>query len=209
MGLPNIHIIGIQGSGKGTQASLLVEQYNLLYLGSGNMFRERAAKGDRLGTMIGAEMHAGHLLPDAYLYHTVIDALAEHPYPNGVIGDGIIRTIEQHEHLAPVWKLAGLDTPLLINLVLDEKTALKRIEHRAEQGVKTPYSGKVGYRTDDNPRAIEERFAIFKEMTQPVIKRFDSHDRCIHVDAMASPEVVFAEIRQKLEMVYPNLYVTH
>ncbi len=216
MSLPaNIHILGIQGSGKGTQSALLVERYKFLYLASGNLFRARAEKGDELARKIGAEMKAGRLLPDAYLYHTVIDTLHEQPYPSGILGDGVIRTIGQFNHLNPVWEMNGLDKPLLINLVLDEAHALERIKHREEviasgnAELHKSFTGKLAHRADDNPQAIEERFQLFHTMTEPVIALFKDQGRCIEVDARVSIENIFSTICSGIEQYYPNTHVTH
>ena len=210
---PNIHILGIQGSGKGTQSALLVEKYHFLYLASGNLFRARAAKGDDLGLKIGSEMQAGRLLPDAYLYHTIIDVLDEKPHQQGILGDGVIRTITQYAGLEPVWGLAGLDAPILVHLVLDEQAALDRIKNRQrELEAATPnpiYAGKLAHRTDDNPRAIEERFALYHEMTVPVISLFKEKNRCIEVDAADSVESIQSNIQEALEKECPILHVTH
>jgi adenylate kinase len=214
--LPNIHILGIQGSGKGTQSALLVKKYSLSYVSSGNLFRARAAEGDAFGTELGKELHAGRLIPNAYLVHTIEDYLTRHTVSKGFLGDGVIRTLEQYDDLCPVWDHHSLADPLLIHLQLSEEEALARIAHRREE-LNDPakhdyhmvYSGKLLHRTDDNPLAIKERFALFHKMTLPVITLFEKKQRCIHISADQTIDEIHEVICDVLAQYYPHLYATH
>ena len=216
--LPNIHILGIQGSGKGYQSALLVERYAFNYLASGNLFRERSAVGDAFSQEITTLLKSGHLLPDSYLFRTVREYLAEHRRVKyGLLCDGVIRTLKQYHGLEPLWKRYKLDDPLLIHLRLSEAEAVKRTEQRRReqddpslQQHHLKYSGKLLQRTDDNPAAIKERFALYHTMTEPVIRRLEAEGRCIHINADANVEEIQAEICQNLEKLYPELHnVTH
>jgi adenylate kinase len=209
--LPNIHILGIQGSGKGTQSALLVEKYGLTYLASGNVFRERSRVDDALGRSIAAQMQAGRLLPLEILLRTVQDFLATKPVPVGLLGDGVIRTMAQYTALRPVWEDHGLEDPLLVFLRLPEELALERIAHRqATQiaGSHRPeflqvYGGKIAHRKDDNPLAIRERFRLFHEMTEPVVREFEQANRCIAINADQAVDDIHLQITRELEARYP------
>lgn len=210
--LPNIHIIGIQGSGKGTQSSLLVERYHLNYLAAGNLFRTRAAVGDDYGKEIALQMQGGHLLPDSYLYRTVKEYFSEHKIEHGLLGDGVIRTLEQYHHLDDLWETNNLEKPFFIHLILDESTALERIEKRKSEAQNQDkleyhktYSGKFVQRSDDNPLAIHERFRLFHNLTEALIQELDLTGRCKHVEAAQSVEAIHAEICTILEETYPLL----
>ncbi|MEI6477883.1 MAG: nucleoside monophosphate kinase [bacterium] len=210
--LPNLHILGIQGSGKGTQSSLLVEKYGLSYISSGNLFRERSQQNDELGQIIAQELKAGRLLPDLLLFRVLEQYLDKGAVHKGLLADGVIRTLAQYEGLEATWKGHSLEEPFLIHLVLSEKVAVERI-HQREKDVKDlskaeyhkTYSGKLAHRTDDNPKAIQERFALFHEMTTPVIKRFEASDRCVHISADRSVEEIHADICHEVEKAYPSL----
>jgi adenylate kinase len=215
----NIHILGIQGSGKGTQSSLLVERFNLAYISSGNLFRERAAIADPLGEEIARELKRGVLLSNTYLCQTVEDFLAnkiiQHPYlpETSILGDGVIRTKEQYGLLLPIWEKYLLEKPLLIHLNLSEEIAYQRIQNRRleqndpnKRDFHLVYSGKLLQRDDDNPKAIEERFRLFHELTLPVLSIFREQDRCIEIDANQSVETIQQEIREKLNEYYPQFF---
>ena len=215
--LPNIHILGIQGSGKGTQSALLVEKYNLDYISSGNLFRERASQNDALGHQIANNLKAGQLLSTEVLLNTVDNHLKNNKIQHGLLCDGVIRTLDQYNKLTPVWTAYNLENPFLIDLVLDEEEAVKRIEHR-QQELSNPekqeyhlrYSGKLLQRTDDNPLAIKERFALFHRLTQPVVNVFQQENQCINSSANQEIEAIHAQICIALSNRYPLLsYVTH
>lgn len=214
--LPNIHILGIQGSGKGTQSALLVSKYSLNYASSGNLFRERAATGDQFGVNLGKILQEGHLIPNEFLVQTVEDYLVNHTIHQGFLGDGVIRTLTQYSELTPIWSNHNLEAPLLIHLQLREDVALDRIKQRQEE-LKDPtkhdyhlvYSGKLLRRTDDNPLAIRERFALFHTMTQPVIDLFERQERCVHISADLDIETIHLAICATLESHYPTLHGTH
>jgi adenylate kinase len=205
---PNVHIIGIQGSGKGTQSAGLVKRYGFLYLASGNLFRERTKQDDFLGRQIAGEINKGRLLPDPFLYHTVIDYLGSHPFPNGILGDGVIRTQEQYRQLEPIWEMMGLGEPTMLDLLLDEKVAYERVIHRvvaAEDPGAKIYAGKLAHRADDNPAAIEERFALFHRMTEPLVQTFAKGNRYVAVDANRPVEAIHTDLCEALERLYPGL----
>lgn len=210
--LPNIHLLGIQGSGKGTQCAFLEKRLGLTYVASGDLFRARTAFDDDFAAQLKKELKKGHLLPTSYLLRTVRDFLENNPIENGLLGDGVIRTEEENEELMAVWSTYNLDPPFLIHLDLDEETAVQRIKHRKEEQ-KDPakrvhllkYGGKLLKRTDDNPQAISQRFILFHRMTKPVIQYFEQKNRCLHIDARKRVEEIHADMVREILLIYPNL----
>ena len=215
--LPNIHILGIQGSGKGTQSALLVERYGLNYISSGDLFRARAQVEDSFGKELRQEMAAGRLLHNETLFQTVEDYLVSEQPQNGLLADGVIRTVEQYEGLEPTWPKHELDEPLLIHFILSEDTAMERIAQRQKEQNDPnrhehylKYGGKLLKRNDDNPAAILERFRLFHAMTEPVIWVFDHENRCVHIEANRPVEAIQADIHLAIEQYYPTLsHVSH
>ena len=122
----NIHILGIQGSGKGTQSSLLIEKYNLTYISSGQAFRERATQADTFGENLAKEMAAGHLIADPILFQVVKDFLSSHSISTGLLGDGLIRNNVQKDLFSSIWQEYNLAEPFLIYLDLSEELAFER-----------------------------------------------------------------------------------
>lgn len=214
--LPNIHILGIQGSGKGTQSALLVEKYGFSYISSGNLFRLRANQEDKFGRDLKKQLSLGKLLPDSFLLRTVQESLQYFKITAGILGDGVIRTHNQNLLLNKVWPKYNLDEPYLIHLILSEEIALERINQRKleqhqqeKRRYHLTYSGKLLHRNDDNPIAINERFKLYHQMTEPVIKDFSQKDRLIHIEANRSIESINKDICQHLESIFPNLKDIH
>jgi adenylate kinase len=213
--LPNIHILGIQGSGKGTQSALLVEKFKVSYISSGDLFRKRAEKEDDFGKTLKEELKTGHLLSNQFLFQTVEEYLDSTTITTALLGDGVIRTIDQYRGLNSAWYQHNLDDPLLIHLILSEEEAMQRIEQRkleqndpSRQEHHLKYSGKLLKRNDDNPTAIRERFAMFHKMTEPVIQMFEQQHRCIHIRANQPVEKVSHQISTALLRTYPS-FGTH
>lgn len=209
---PNVHLLGIQGSGKGTQSALLLERFTATYLASGNLFRERAAIDDAFGRHLNTLMSDGHLLPDSLLIATVDHFLRSLPSHDLLIGDGIIRTLSQEQHLEPIWTCYGIEQPYLIYLELDEETALQRIKQRVEEATDPSkrsyherFSGKLVKRADDNAQALEERFRLFYKNTEPIVEYFTHSKRCFKVDAHLSAADVSTKIIDHLTSLYPDL----
>ena len=210
--LPNIHLLGIQGSGKGTQAARLVEAFGLTYVGSGNLLRERASRSDDFAKELARLLKAGTLVPDEYLAKTVRTVLSEPEGLVGIVADGVIRTVEQYRLLKPVWEEFGLDAPHVVYLQLSEKVAIERIKTRrqeAERGERLEhhqkYSGKLLQRTDDNPASLEHRFELFHALTKPLVAVFDQAGNCAHVDASLSVDEVFDGVQAAVTTWYPRL----
>jgi adenylate kinase len=210
--LPNFHILGIQGSGKGTQSALLERRFGLTYVSSGNLFRKRAALGGPLGQRISEQLAKGSLLPDQLLAETIEDFLKDNPVSTGFLGDGVMRTIHQRSLLDPLWQPAGLQQPYLIHLQLSEAVALERIEHRRQEALAEEradhyrkYGGKILQRTDDNPRAIQERLALFHAMTEPLIADYKDKGAYFGVDAHQSIEDISEQIVSHIHQHFPTL----
>jgi len=210
--LPNLHILGIQGSGKGTQSAILEERFGLTYVSSGNLFRARAAQGGALGERIAGQLAKGTLLPDQLLAETIEDYLQNTQVERGFLGDGVMRTLQQKELLDPIWPAAGLQAPYLIHLQLSEAEALKRIEHRKQEAQAAEraahyqrYGGKLLQRTDDNPTAIHERLALFHRMTEPLIAGFRESGSYFGVDAHQSIEAIAEQISTHISATFPEL----
>ena len=206
---PNVHLLGIQGSGKGTQSALLLKHFDATYLASGNLFRERAAIQDPFGKHLYALMGAGQLLPDSLLIATVDHFLRSLPLHGMLIGDGIIRTLSQERHLEPIWTCYDIEQPYLVYLELDEQTAVERIAERVQKATDPnlheyhqQFSGKLVKRADDNVQALEERFRLFYKNTQPIVQYFEEQGRCSKVDAHLPIDTVQSLIVEKLTERY-------
>ncbi len=125
----NILIFGPNGSGKGTQGSLLKKRYNLAHIESGGIFREHLGKGTELGKKAKEYMDRGDLVPDDLTIPMVLEVLKQ-AGPNGWLLDGFPRNMAQAEKLWEALTKAGLPLDFVVELQLPRVDAKKRITGR-------------------------------------------------------------------------------
>ncbi len=212
----NLIIFGPQGSGKGTQANLLAEKYNLSHIETGQIFREIGRGGSELGKkVLDIISIKKELIPDNLTADIIKHYLEKIPADKGVILDSAPRTIGQIE---PVEKMLGvlgrtIDKAIYITLPYDESVARitkryactvchrhfvlgKHIEDN-EQPCPT-CGGPIMQRSDDTPDGVAKRLKTFYEVTVPVIDQYRERGLLIEVDGNQSVEKVFEDIVEKL-----------
>ena len=173
--------MGIQGSGKSTQGSLLSEKLGIPYLSSGHIFRDIAKEVTPWGRYVKETLNAGYLIPDEKTVPIIEEYLSKPEYTKGYILDGFPRTVPQADAFT-----SGVDK--VIHLKVSDKEALWRLSERLEEGV----------REDNTLKAIRKRIQQFHDLTEPVLDYYRKKDRLIEVDGEKSIEDVFAEIASHL-----------
>ncbi|MCF7793144.1 MAG: nucleoside monophosphate kinase [Candidatus Cloacimonetes bacterium] len=205
----NIVLIGVQGSGKGTQAKLLVEKTGWKHVTTGDLLRDNIANGTELGMKAKSFMDKGELVPDSYVFEIVRVALKS--LKDGFILDGFPRNKKQLDFLRENFKI---DYAVLLDLA-DEK-AIERLTARRHcedckkdynllyskpevDGVCDDCGGKIVARVDDNEATINKRIEKFHLETNPVIESFAADDLLIKVNADQSVMAIHEEILTKLK----------
>ncbi|EKD46661.1 MAG: hypothetical protein ACD_67C00125G0002 [uncultured bacterium] len=212
----NLLIFGPQGSGKGTQADLLAEKYNLSHIETGQIFREIGRENSELGKKIKELNDRKEMIPDETTVQVLEKYLKEVPAEKGVILDSAPRTIGQ---IAPVEKMLSqlerpIDKAVYITLPYDESVA--RITKRYActvcyrhfvlgkhiQGNEDPCptcGGPIMQRGDDTPDGVAKRLKFFYEGTIPVIEQYREKGFLIEVDGNQPVAGVFNDIIGQLE----------
>ncbi len=161
--MKNIIIFGAPGSGKGTYSDEIVKRYGMGHISTGDVLRAQIQAGTELGKTAQAYIDKGQLLPDSLMIDILADTYDALPEGQGVIFDGFPRTIPQAEALKKMLAERKHDMGVMIELVVDEDTLLKRLLNRAiEQG-----------RADDNEETIKARFAVYHAQTEPLAEWFE------------------------------------
>jgi adenylate kinase len=187
----NILLLGPQGSGKGTQAKLIVTTYGIPQIATGDMIREIKELDTDLGRRVRAIYDRGDLVDDATIVDLIESRLDRGDTIPGFILDGFPRNTAQAEALDAL--LARLDRNLDIVFqlqVADREVLLERLQKRAvEEG-----------RTDDTPEAIRKRLEIYDRDTAPLVEYYRStRGNVVGIHADQPVEAVFAEIRAALD----------
>ena len=177
----NIILFGPPGAGKGTQSAFLVEQYGLVHLSTGDIFRANIKGGTELGQLAQSYMNQGQLVPDDVTIRMLESEVDKHPEAKGFIFDGFPRTTAQAEALDVF--LNGRDTPVSCMLALDvaEEELKKRLLARAETS---------GRPDDADPAVIQKRIDVYNAETAPVASHYAAQGKFTGVDGIGTIEEI-------------------
>ena len=178
----NLILFGPPGSGKGTQASKLVEKLELTHISTGDLFRYELGNKTELGRQAQAFMDKGELVPDSVTIAMLENKMNLTPNPRGYILDGFPRTIAQAEALDQIMEKRETRVTHLLALDVDDEEIVKRLLER----------GKTSKRADDaNEEVIRKRIVEYKSKTSPVFDFYAKQGTSQKVDGIGSIDEIF------------------
>jgi adenylate kinase len=185
----DVLLLGVQGSGKGTQAKRIASEYGLAHIATGDMLRLAMADGSDLGQRVKPIYDRGDLVPDDLMIELIRERLQAQDTQDGFILDGFPRTMPQAEALDTM--LSEIERPLSIvfELQVPDEVAIERLTRRA---------GEEG-RPDDTPEAIAKRIDLYHRETEPLVSHYRLAGNLIGIHGNRSENEVFAEIQQALD----------
>ena len=183
--MKNIIIFGAPGSGKGTQSELLIEQYGLGHISTGDVLRNEIKKGTELGKTAQSYIDQGNLIPDNLMVSILANVYDSYGRGHkGVIFDGFPRTIPQAEALKQMLSERGDRVAAMIELDVPEDELITRLVKRGQE------SG----RADDNEETIKKRLAVYHSQTQPLIEWYKKEGLHHHINGHGELNRIFADI---------------
>ena len=204
-------LIGPPGSGKGTQAKYLVENFSIPQISTGDILRENVHNRTPLGKEAEKFMTDGKLVPDSIIIDMMEKRLDKKDCSNGYILDGFPRTIPQAEGLDNL--LDGMNRILdyVIVMVVPDNLIITRLSNRrsckgcgqvynlifeppANAGKCNQCNEELYLREDDNPATIQERLIVFHQQTEPVIKYYSNQGIAKCIDSKGSIDAIRTEI---------------
>jgi adenylate kinase len=211
-------IMGVQGSGKGTQSQLLAADLDIVHISVGDIFRWNVQNHTKMGAQVRRVMAAGELVGDDLVESVVRDRLTQHDWNHGFIIDGFPRNRRQTEFFLESYDIDGV-----ISLDLPDSEVRRRVLSRrlcVDCGVdynliaNSPKvagrcdlcGGELVTREDDTEEALAVRLRDYHEQTNPALEEFRRKEFVVTVDARPASEVVQRTIRQRLglpQMVTP------
>jgi adenylate kinase len=203
-------IMGVQGSGKGTQSRLLCEAFDLTHVSVGDIFRWNVANHTKLGANVKRIVAAGRLVDDELVESVVRERLDRHDWNFGFIVDGFPRNGPQAEFFLESYDIDGVIYLDLPDSEVRRRVLARRLCSRCgldynliasrprEENTCDVCGGRLVPREDDTPEALDVRLQEYHEKTKPVLDTFRRKEYVVTVDATRSPEEVQAEIRAKL-----------
>ena len=203
-----IVLLGAPGSGKGTQAKKLVQQYGIPQLSTGDLLREAVAAQTPLGIQAKQAMDEGHLVSDGIVLGMIQDRLNQPDVKNGFILDGFPRNTTQAEALDVLLDKLGqpLDISLLIDV--DPDIIMQRLEGRRTcescsqmynmytnpptvEDVCDKCGGTLHQRSDDNEATIDNRLRVYKQQTAPLVEYYQVVDKLEQIQGIGDIDDIF------------------
>ena len=187
-----IVLLGAPGSGKGTQAALMVERLGLPHISTGVLLRNAAKRGTELGLKAKSITDRGELVPDAIMADMIEERLSRNDVANGFILDGYPRNLAQAKSLDSMLERFGRPVNEVIQIDVDPEQISRRLARRAkEQG-----------RADDSGEVVRNRMRVYYEQTAPVIDYYTGQGLLTHV-------LGDGEVGEVLERILSILNMNH
>jgi len=180
-------LLGPPGAGKGTQAKILVEAYDIPQLSTGDILRSAIAAKTPLGLEAKVIMDRGDLVSDAVVNGIVSERLDAADCKAGFILDGFPRTIAQAEALDTMLIDKGIKLDAVVEIKADADELVRRVIQRATE------SG--GARADDTEEVLRKRLDVYQEQTAPLVAYYTGKGLLQAVDGMAPVDQVTAAIK--------------
>lgn len=185
-----IVLLGAPGSGKGSQAALMVEELDLPHISSGELLRSAVKAGTLLGQKAKAVMDRGELLSDELMLSLIEERLAEGDTADGFILDGYPRNVAQAEALDELLERIGQPVDEALQIDVDTEMIIGRIAKRAaEEG-----------RSDDTEEVARKRMEVYAEQTAPVVDYYARKGLLSRVLGEGTIEEVFQRIKGVLQI---------
>ncbi len=183
----NIVIFGAPGSGKGTQSELLIKEYGLFHISTGDVLRQQIAQGTELGKVADEYISNGKLIPDELMINILDNVLDANPQTaKGVIFDGFPRTINQAEALDKLLQKRNAELSIVLGLEVEEDELIARLINR----------GKTSGRSDDNLETIRKRLDVYHSQTNPLKEHYIKKGKYSPIHGMGDVNQIFEEIKK-------------
>lgn len=211
-----IVLLGLPGSGKGTQADALAQAWGSVHISTGDIFRQAVSDGSVLGQQVQAILSRGDLVPDGLTAAIVRERLARADCREGFILDGFPRTVPQATALDGMLQEAGVALDAAVFLDMNAEMAVERLAGRrvcsvcgatyhlrtnppSADGRCLRCGGLVVARPDDNAEAQRRRVAVYESATAPLLAFYQAQGRLVRVDAVGSVGAVTERVRCAVE----------
>jgi len=181
----NLVLFGPPGAGKGTQSQKLIDEYQLVHISTGDLFRAHISNQTELGQRVSKLIAEGELVPDSITIAMLEEEIDKNPGARGFIFDGFPRTVAQAEALDSFLESKGTDITGVIALDVNEEELTDRIAKRKA----------VSNRVDDDSEKLKKRIAEYFDKTIHVLPYYEKQGKLKKVDGIGEIGVIFEEIK--------------
>lgn len=210
-------IMGPPGAGKGTQAALIKEAYQIPHISTGDMFREAIKNETPLGVEAKSYMDKGALVPDSVTIGLVKERLSKADCKEGFLLDGFPRTIPQAEALNIILEELNIKLDAVINIEVDDSILIDRIVGRRvcpnckagyhitnlkpkKEGICDVCGEKLVQRKDDTEETVKNRLDVYAKQTKPLLEFYNKYNLVKTIDGIGDIDVIFNNIKLSLEV---------
>ncbi|WP_026508422.1 adenylate kinase [Butyrivibrio sp. MC2013] len=211
-----IIMLGAPGAGKGTQAQMICDKFNIPHISTGDLFRANIKNGTELGKRAKEYMDKGQLVPDELTVELLLDRVANEDCKNGYVLDGFPRTIPQADVLDAKLTELGDKVDFAINVEVPDENIIRRMSGRRAclkcgatyhiehippktEGICDKCGSELVQRDDDKPETVQNRLKVYHDQTQPLIDYYGKKNILKSVDGTKDMNDVFADIVKILE----------
>lgn len=204
-------MLGAPGAGKGTQAKMIADKYQIPHISTGDIFRANIKNGTELGMEAKKYMDEGKLVPDELTVRILLDRVAKDDCVNGYVLDGFPRTIPQAEVLDSELTKLNDKIDYAINVDVPDENIVNRMSGRRacvscgatyhivhippkNPGVCDKCGSELILRDDDAPETVLKRLSVYHEQTQPLIDFYENKKVLKTVDGTVDSADVFKQI---------------
>ena len=204
-----IIVLGVQASGKGTQADLISDELGIPHISTGDILRKNMRESTELGRLAQQYINRGNLVPDEVITQVVKKRLEEPDCREGYVLDGFPRTIAQGEALD-----GFASTDVAFEIEVSDGEAIKRITGRRTCGKcgrvtsvhSKDYSGRCSscggrlvVRDDDTEQAVRQRLEIYHRDTEPLLEFYEQKGILVRINGERPIEEINKEIIKKIK----------
>ena len=185
-------MIAPPGAGKGTQGALIAAHFDIPHIATGELLRDHVARRTSLGIAVQQYLDRGELVPDQIVLDMLREAMvAARAAGGGFVLDGIPRNMQQARAAYLMGRELGMTADVALHLQASDAELMRRLLARAA----------LEHRSDDTADIIAQRFAVYHEVTSPILSWYRDRGILVTVDAMRSAREVGREILTALEVM--------
>jgi len=212
----NLIFLGAPGSGKGTQAKRLAQEYNLVHIATGDILREASKKDTPLGKKVKGIMNEGKLVPDDLVVNLVKEQVGQIDCQKGFVLDGFPRNVSQAKALEVYLAQGEKGIDHVFYFQVDKEQIVNRLSARRicsscqanynlvtqppkKENLCDICGSKLYQRVDDYPEAIRKRLEVYELETSPLVAYYQKQGILRTIDGNGKIEEVYLSLIKSLK----------